>query len=64
MMKPCDRLSPATSPLKSLPVLTETRGGWRIDLQDAAGVHVMSSAVYPSKYLAEEALTILMQRSA
>lgn len=39
-----------------IPILKETAGGWIIDLCDSAGNHILSSAIYPSKFLAEEAL--------
>jgi hypothetical protein len=47
----------------STPVLKKTSIGWTIDLCDSAGNHLMSSAVYPSKFLAEEALDRIKKAS-
>ncbi len=44
-------------------VLRSCATGWYVDLQDASGQHVLNSAVYPSKFLAEEALAAILARA-
>ena len=38
--------------------------GWVIDLLDSQGKHILSSAAYRSKFLAEEALAKMLARQA
>lgn len=46
-----------------LAVLRQCLLGWVIDLQDTNGIHLLSSAAYPSKFLAEEALGKILARA-
>ncbi len=46
------------------PVLTQTPSGWTIHMADAEGKNVLNVAVFPSKFLAEEALARILKRQA
>lgn len=46
------------------PQVVPCAGGWTIELRDADGVSIMHSAIYPSRELAERALSAARARSA
>lgn len=54
---------PKVRPQPAMAVLRSCATGWYVDLQDASGQHVLNSAVYPSKFLAEEALAAILARA-
>lgn len=49
---------------RPLAVLRQCPSGWIIDLQDTQGNNLLSSAAYPSKFLAEEALSKILERAS
>lgn len=51
-----------TPEIRPIAVLRECALGWVIDLQDVEGHHILSSAAYPSKFLADEALAKILKR--
>ncbi len=46
------------------PVLKQTPAGWTIHMADANGKNVLNLAVFPNKFLAEEALARMIKRQA
>ena len=44
------------------PVLKQTAAGWTIQMEDAHGASVLNVAVFPTKFLAEEALARILKR--
>ncbi len=55
---------PADDTLPTLAVLCSDPRGWFVQMQDASGKHILNSAVYPSKFLAEEALSLIIARTS
>jgi len=48
----------------SPPVLKQTAAGWTIQMLDASGTNILNLAVFPTKFLAEEALSRMLKRRA
>ncbi len=46
------------------PVLRQTPAGWTIHMADSEGKNVLNLAVFPNKFLAEEALARILKRQA
>ena len=46
------------------PVLQQTPAGWTVYMADANGNNVLNLAVFPTKFLAEEALARIVKRQA
>lgn len=47
---------------QSAPFVVKVASGWTVHLLDAQGKNILNLAVFPHKFLAEEALSKLVQR--
>lgn len=47
---------------QAAPVVVKVASGWTVHLLDAEGKNILNLAVFPHKFLAEEALRKLLQR--
>ncbi len=60
-MPTSEKLRKPLSDTSKVPVLVQTTTGWTIHLSDSSGNNVLNLAVFPHKFLAEEALKRLMR---